>query len=173
MLADGEKARLWAPWRMEYVLDEKKSDTCIFCDKPGENKDRENLILSKGKNVFVIMNRYPYNNGHIMITPYSHVSDIGDLTSDEIFEISMEVKKSVLILGDVMRPEGFNVGMNIGKAAGAGIDDHIHMHVVPRWNGDTNFMPVISDVRVMPEHLDNTYMKIFSQYKNGETGDAN
>ncbi len=165
--------RLWAPWRMEYISDDDKSDVCIFCDKPAADRDRENLILSKGKAVFVIMNRYPYNNGHLMISPYSHVGAIEELSFDELLEISLETKKAVRILGHVMRPEGFNVGMNIGKAAGAGIDDHIHMHVVPRWNGDTNFMPVMSDIRVMSEHLDNTYMKLFSQYKKDEMGDAN
>jgi len=168
-----ESARLWAPWRMEYIVGEKPSGLCVFCDKPGEEKDRESLILSRGENVFVIMNRYPYNNGHLMITPYSHVSTMEELSSDELFEVSLQVKNSIRILRHVMNPEGFNIGMNLGKAAGAGIDDHIHMHVVPRWNGDTNFMPVLSDVRVMPEHLDDTYMKLLPHFNSAKTGDAN
>lgn len=157
--------RLWTPWRMEYILDNSKSSGCVFCNKPKEDDDRANLILHKGKRSFVIMNRYPYNNGHLLITPYSHVGDISDLSPEEICEMTMEMQRSIGILKKVMNPNGFNIGMNLGKAAGSGIDDHIHLHIVPRWNGDTNFMPVLSDVRVMPEHLDDTYMKLLELYK--------
>lgn len=157
--------RLWTPWRMEYILDDKESVGCIFCDKPKEEDDRKNLILFKGEKAFVIMNLYPYNNGHIMITPYSHVSDVTLLEDEEMLEISREMKRGVKILRSVMHPDGFNIGMNIGKTAGAGIDDHLHLHIVPRWNGDTNFMPVIANMRVMPEHLDDTYMKLVPFYK--------
>lgn len=157
--------RLWTPWRMEYIVDTNRPGGCIFCDKPEEESDRENLILFRGERIFVIMNRYPYNNGHLMVTPYSHVSDVTLLTEEEMLEVSRSIQKSVEILKETMNPQGFNVGMNMGKAAGAGIDDHLHFHVVPRWNGDTNFMPVLSDVRVMPEHLDETYLKLKPFYE--------
>jgi ATP adenylyltransferase len=157
--------RLWTPWRMEYILDNSRPSGCVFCIKPNEDDDRGNLILYRGKKTFVIMNRYPYNNGHLLIIPYSHVADMEDLASDEICEMTMEMQRSIGILKKAMNPNGFNVGMNLGKAAGSGIDDHIHLHIVPRWNGDTNFMPVLSDVRVMPEHLDDTYMKLLDLYK--------
>jgi len=157
--------RLWTPWRMEYILSDKSSGGCIFCHKPGEEKDRDNLILHRGEKCFVIMNLYPYNNGHVMITPYRHVSDLTLLDDEEMLEIAREMKRAVQVLKDAMNPDGFNTGMNLGKAAGAGIDDHLHLHIVPRWNGDTNFMPVLSDTRVMPEHLDETYMKLKSYYK--------
>jgi ATP adenylyltransferase len=153
--------RLWTPWRMEYILDDNKPGGCIFCDKPKEEKDRENMILFRGENVFVIMNRYPYNNGHLMITPYSHVSTIDSLSMDELSETFAEVQRTVRILKEAMSPEGFNIGINIGKAAGAGIEEHLHVHVVPRWGGDTNFMPVLADVRVMPELLDETYSNLY------------
>lgn len=155
--------RLWTPWRMEYILGDKPAG-CIFCDKPEEDNDRENLILYRGEKVFVIMNKYPYNNGHLMVTPYSHISDLTSLDAETVTELMGEVQRSVAIMRDVLKPEGFNVGMNIGKAGGAGIDDHLHMHVVPRWAGDTNFMPVMADVRVMPEYLDETYMKLYSHF---------
>lgn len=159
--------RLWTPWRMQYILDNSKSSGCVFCNKPKEDDNRANLILYKGKNSFVIMNRYPYSNGHLLITPYSHVGDMEDLSAEELCEMTIEAQRSIGILKKVMNPDGFNVGMNLGKAAGSGIDDHIHLHIVPRWNGDTNFMPVLSDVRVMPEHLDDTYMKLLELYKEG------
>lgn len=157
--------RLWTPWRMEYILDDNKPDGCIFCDKPQEKDDRKNLILFRGEKVFVIMNLYPYNNGHIMISPYSHVSDISLLNDEEMFELGREMKRGVKVLKDAIKPDGFNIGMNLGKAAGAGIDDHLHLHIVPRWSGDTNFMPVMSGVRVMPEYIDDTYMKLAPYYK--------
>jgi len=157
--------RLWTPWRMEYILDSNKPGGCIFCDKPKEKEDRENLILYRGKKSFVIMNRYPYNNGHIMITPYSHVSDMTELGDEDMLEMTFEMRRTVSILKEVMCPDGFNIGMNLGKAAGAGIDDHLHLHIVPRWGGDTNFMPVISDMRVMPELLDETYIKLKPLYE--------
>ena len=159
------RQRLWAPWRMEYILDNKKTDDCIFCTKPDDENDRENLILHQGEKIFIMMNRYPYNNGHLLISPYSHVSDVDSLSDEEMLEIAQATKRSVKILKEVMHPEGFNVGINMGKAAGAGIESHIHTHIVPRWNGDTNFMPVIADVRVMPELLDETYMKLYPLFK--------
>lgn len=155
--------RLWTPWRMEYILGEKPSG-CIFCDKPKDNNDRIDLILYRGEKVFVIMNKYPYNNGHLMVTPYDHVSDLSLLDSETMKELMVELQHCTAIMKKVLKPEGFNVGMNVGKAGGAGIDDHLHMHIVPRWAGDTNFMPVMADVRVMPEHLDETYMKLYPHF---------
>lgn len=150
---------LWAPWRIEYILS-KKSPGCIFCDKPRENNDQENLILYRGKHHFIIMNAYPYNNGHMMIVPYRHTSTLADWSSEEQKEFMELADLAVNLLKIAMKPDGFNLGINMGQVAGAGIADHIHLHVVPRWNGDTNFMPVLSDTRVISEHLKATYEKL-------------
>jgi len=155
---------LWAPWRIEYIAGEKE-EGCIFCDKPKEGRDKENLILYKGDTGFIIMNRYPYSNGHLMAVPYKHTNDMSELNEDERFELMNLTTKCIEIL-DIMNPDGFNVGMNLGTAGGAGIDDHLHFHVVPRWNGDTNFMPLIGDVKIMPEYLEDTYKTLSEQIKN-------
>ena len=149
--------RLWAPWRMTYIKGIKKEEGCVFCVKPNQRDDRDNLLLFRGKTCFVLMNLFPYNNGHLMVIPYRHTSDFSDLdkeTSGELWELLCLCKKA---LTNVMRPEGFNIGMNIGRDAGAGIDQHIHMHIVPRWNGDTNFMPVIGETKVISQALSETY----------------
>ncbi len=153
---------LWAPWRIEYIEnnDKEKEKGCIFCEKPKQDKDRENLILLRGNYSFIIMNRYPYNSGHLMIVPYEHKNDFEMLNNDEIIDINNLMKISIKVLKDVMKPDAFNIGINIGKTAGAGIDEHLHYHIVPRWNGDTNFMPVIFDTRVVPEALFRTYDKL-------------
>lgn len=150
---------LWAPWRIEYIRGEGKTPGCIFCDKPKEANDRENLILYRGKTCYIIMNRYPYSNGHIMVLPFRHTKMLEDLTSQEKLELMDQIALGMEAL-KVFRPDGFNIGMNLGRAAGAGIEDHLHFHVVPRWNGDTNFMPVIGDVRVIPEYLEETYARL-------------
>lgn len=150
---------IWAPWRMTYILGEKTAN-CIFCEKPTQNNDKENYILFKGEHSFVMMNAYPYNNGHLLVSPYRHVDNLGKLSIEEVTELTVTVRGSIDILQKAMIPEGFNVGMNLGKVAGAGIEDHLHVHIVPRWGGDTNFMPVISETRVMPEHLESTYEKL-------------
>jgi ATP adenylyltransferase len=157
---------IWAPWRIEYITKEKE-EGCIFCEKPKEKRDRENLILYRGETGFIIMNRYPYSNGHLMAVPYRHTSEIAELIDRERLELVNLTIKCVEILR-VIKPDGFNIGMNIGRVAGAGIEDHIHFHVVPRWNGDTNFMPIIGDVKVMPEYLDQTYLKLSEQLKTKE-----
>ena len=150
---------LWAPWRIEYILSEKDTE-CIFCKKPGQDKDRENLILYRaGKNV-VMLNKYPYNPGHLMVAPYKHVAKLDALENEELLEHIQLVSRCVEMLKEVMSPEGFNIGINLGKVAGAGIEEHIHTHVVPRWNGDTNFMPVMSDTRTISEALDATYERL-------------
>ena len=155
---------LWAPWRIEYIAGEKE-EGCIFCDKPKEGRDKENLILHKGDTGFIIMNRYPYSNGHLMAVPYKHTNDMSELNEDERLELMNLTTKCIEIL-DIMNPDGFNVGMNLGTAGGAGIDDHLHFHVVPRWSGDTNFMPLIGDVKIMPEYLEDTYKTLSEQIKN-------
>ncbi len=155
---------LWAPWRMEYILSEKP-EGCIFCDKPAQNEDRKNLILYRGASCFVIMNYYPYNNGHLMIVPYRHVSALEDLTEKERNEMMAVLSHSGKILKKVMQPEGLNIGMNLGKTAGAGIDDHLHFHIVPRWNGDTNFMPVFGHTKVLPQGLVESWEELKPGFK--------
>jgi ATP adenylyltransferase len=154
---------LWAPWRIEYITGEKE-EGCIFCNKPQEGKDNENLILYKGETSFIIMNRYPYSNGHLMVVPYKHTNSMSELNDSERLELMNLTTKCIEIL-DIMKPDGFNVGMNLGTAGGAGIDDHLHFHIVPRWNGDTNFMPLIGDVKVMPEYLEDTYKTLSEKIK--------
>ena len=156
--------QIWAPWRMEYIRREK-TDECIFCTLPHQDKDQENYILHKGPTCFIIMNIFPYNTGHIMIVPYRHLNCMTLLDRNEIAEKYQLTQKSLGILRQLFSPEGFNVGMNIGKAGGAGFDEHIHTHIVPRWNGDTNFMPVLADTKVHPEHLQKTYEKLLSEFQ--------
>ena len=155
---------LWAPWRMEYILS-KKTKECIFCVDKDEAQDKIKLILYRSFLSFVIMNRYPYNNGHLMIAPFKHLHGIEDLDNETMLDMFMTLRKSMIILRTCLRPEGFNVGINIGKVGGAGIEDHLHIHIVPRWNGDTNFMPVLGEVRVMPEYLEDTYNKLYPYFK--------
>jgi len=148
--------RLWAPWRMKYLTAEKAGG-CIFCEKAAESRDRENLILWRGENGFILLNLYPYNNGHLMVAPYQHVPSIEDLSPTVLADVMSLVQKSLAILRAAMHPQAFNVGLNIGAVAGAGIVEHVHIHVVPRWQGDTNFMPVLAETRVVPDFLENTY----------------
>src|SRR5512137_1731034 len=153
--------RLWAPWRIEYIMS-RKPPGCIFCDRPAENNDDSNLILHRGKYHFIIMNAFPYNNGHMMVVPYRHTSSLSDWSAEERAEMMELADLGVELLKRTMRPDGFNLGINMGLVAGAGVADHIHLHIVPRWNGDTNFMPVLSDTRVISEHLKATYAKLKS-----------
>ncbi len=149
---------LWAPWRMDYILGSKEKG-CIFCIKPLENKDKENLILFQGKHAFIMMNRYPYNSGHLMIVPKRHCTELEELKKKEMEEISFFLQASVKVLKKTLSPQGFNIGMNLGKIAGAG-EEHLHFHIVPRWTGDTNFMPILGETKVIPEYLLNTYEKL-------------
>lgn len=170
--------RLWAPWRLQYVSgDDKKSAEkkpgCIFCDKPGENKDAENLIVARGETCYVILNAFPYNNGHLMVVPYRHIASPVELTAEEGAEMMAALSASLAALGDSYRPDGYNVGMNVGSAAGAGIAAHLHLHAVPRWNGDTNFMPVVGGVKVMPETLEQTFTRVKSALSNQESNNQN
>ena len=150
---------IWAPWRMEYILSEKGGG-CILCQKPRETNDSENYILYRGDKNFVILNAYPYNPGHLMIAPYSHVASLDDLSKEGLFEHFDLVRRSARALGELLQPDGFNIGINMGRVAGAGIEDHIHTHIVPRWSGDTNFMPVIAETRVIPQSLAAAYEKL-------------
>jgi len=156
--------QLWAPWRIDYIKGEKPSG-CILCGKPKEKKDRANLILYRGKHGFVMMNLYPYNNGHMMVVPYEHVNTLEALSDEAAKNLMQMTKKSLAALRKAFRPEGANVGLNLGKAAGAGIEDHLHFHVLPRWNGDTNFMTSVADIRVIPEDLEETYRQLKPYFK--------
>lgn len=151
--------RLWAPWRLEYIT-AAKVEGCIFCVFPGQESDRENRILCRSEHAYVIMNAFPYSNGHLLIPPYRHVADLSELTDAESLEIMQLTQKSLAALKETFNPDGFNIGVNQGTAAGAGIADHVHLHIVPRWNGDTNFMPLFADVKVIPEALETTYDKL-------------
>jgi ATP adenylyltransferase len=152
---------MWSPWRMAYITAEHEGgydgSGCVFCDLPAQDDDERTLILQRGERCYVIMNLYPYNNGHLLIVPYAHVDTLAALDTATLTEMTTLAQRAQGVLEDRMRPQGFNIGINQGRAAGAGIADHLHMHIVPRWVGDTNFMPVLGDVRVMPQHLDETY----------------
>ncbi len=154
--------RLWAPWRMAYIepSEQEKPAGCIFCALPARNEDTASLIVHRGRACFVILNAFPYNNGHLMVVPYRHAARLPDLNPEENAEMLRLASLMTEALGDVSHPDGYNIGMNLGAAAGAGIADHLHLHVVPRWNGDTNFMPVVGDVKVMPESLPDVYAKL-------------
>jgi ATP adenylyltransferase len=156
---------LWAPWRMEFILGEKPGG-CIFCDLPAapESEDRANLIVHRSPRSFTILNRYPYNSGHILVVPRAHVSLLGALSPEEWADLQDELRRAVAVLRDTYRPEAMNVGLNLGRAAGAGIEEHLHWHVVPRWNGDTNFMPVLTGTRVVPEALDAAWQKLHAGF---------
>ena len=154
---------LWAPWRIEYILQEKP-DFCVLCGD-GNDSDRERFILKRGRYSFVIMNMYPYNNGHLMVCPNEHTGDYCSLGHDVKNEMSVLIENSISVLKKVMSPMGFNIGMNLGKVAGAGIDDHLHWHIVPRWNGDTNFMPVLNHTKVMLEALEETWKKLKIEFE--------
>jgi len=151
---------LWAPWRIKYILGKKEG--CIFCDKVKENKDRENYVLLRGKNAFVMLNTFPYSNGHLMVAPYKHVPDFESLEKDVLGELMGLVKTCTQILKKALKPEGFNVGINLGKVAGAGVEGHIHIHIVPRWGGDTSFISTVGNTKIIPESLDDTYRKLLS-----------
>ena len=155
--------RIWSPWRLRYVDgSHKKSEGCIFCQKAAAplEQDRENYVLYRGETGFIMLNLFPYNNGHFMVAPYAHVPSLENLDIQTLGSLMELVNRGMAALRQVMSPEGFNVGVNLGKAAGAGIVDHVHIHVVPRWVGDTNFMPVFSETKVIPELLDGTYDKL-------------
>ncbi len=153
---------LWTPWRMAYLTGEgrKPVEGCIFCAKIAAGDDAAEHVIHRGDWAYVTLNRYPYNNGHLMVVPYRHAASFEDLDDPTQLEIMHLVNHSVAALRRALRPDGFNIGANVGAVAGAGIADHVHLHVVPRWAGDTNFMPIVADTRVIPESLDQTYQKL-------------
>ncbi|BFN37234.1 HIT family protein [Fidelibacter multiformis] len=152
---------LWAPWRIEYIRrDKSEEEKCIFCQKPSEDDDEENLIVYRGKYTFVLMNLFPYNNGHLMIAPYRHTSDFLSLTDDENREMTKLTQVSLRVLETCLSPQGYNIGLNLGSVSGAGIADHLHQHIVPRWLGDTNFMPIIGHTKVMIDGLKETWKEL-------------
>ncbi len=163
---------LWAPWRMTYI-EKARPSTCLFCEVPYTENDEKDLLLYRGKSVFILMNLYPYNPGHLMIAPYRHVDDLSKLSHEEQAELIQEAARGVRALRQIMNPGGFNLGMNVGKVAGAGIEDHLHLHVVPRWSGDTNFMPVVGATKVIPQHPAATYQKLASLFRStGKSGEG-
>jgi len=152
--------RLFAPWRMEFITG-KREEGCVFCKAPAATGHfRENLVLHMGRHAYVIMNRFPYGSGHLLVIPLRHTPDFTSLTEAESLELSQLLQRSMRVLADVYHPEGFNVGMNLGAAAGAGIREHLHWHLLPRWFGDTNFLPVFADTKSIPEFLTETYDRL-------------
>ncbi|NLC71745.1 MAG: HIT domain-containing protein [Desulfuromonadaceae bacterium] len=162
--------QLWAPWRMDYVGKDSDSDECIFCIKGIPDQDRQRLVLFRGRHGFIMMNRYPYSNGHLMIVPFRHTSEIEDLSSAEQLELFDLLIRARRVLNLHLRPQGFNIGINLGKVGGAGVTEHVHLHIVPRWLGDTNFMPVFADVRVIPQHLETTYDMLRKTFEEPDGG---
>ncbi len=154
--------RLWAPWRLTYIEKADAPAGCIFVELPAQDNDRENLILFRGQTAFVMLNRFPYTNGHLMVAPYKHTADLSQLDDDELLEINQLLARCVEWITATYRPQGFNIGVNLGSAAGAGIPDHVHWHIVPRWQGDTNFMTVVGEVRVMPQSLEESYDRLLA-----------
>ncbi|MCE5241975.1 MAG: HIT domain-containing protein [Syntrophobacteraceae bacterium] len=155
---------LWAPWRIEYIMGKRES-YCIFCPEGDGQSDEERLILHRGRLCMIMMNKFPYTNGHLLVAPWRHVARLEELQEDEMLELMQLVRLCTLVLKRVMRPDGFNVGLNLGAVAGAGVEDHLHFHVVPRWQGDTNFIAVFADVRSIPEHFKQTYSKLLPHFK--------
>lgn len=154
---------LWAPWRLAYVENVSSAPGCIFCDKPartGDDERRRHLVLRVTEHASVIMNLFPYANGHLLVAPRAHTADFAALDPRLSAELHAELQRSMRVLSRAFSPAGFNIGMNLGRAAGAGIADHLHWHIVPRWVGDTNFMPMLAETRVMPEHLVATYERL-------------
>lgn len=159
---------LWAPWRMQYIAAEKPGG-CIFCTTPDENALRTDLILGMTSHARVMLNRYPYNNGHLLIAPHRHTAVLADLLEGEFADLMTLLRRAVTVIETVLHPQGMNIGLNLGVCAGAGVADHLHWHVVPRWTGDTNFMPVVSAVRVMPQHLLESYDRLHPYFSPSST----
>jgi ATP adenylyltransferase len=151
--------QLWAPWRLEYIQGADEQQGCIFCDALGA-ADEEGLVVHRGRHAFVLLNKFPYSSGHLMVAPLRHEGEFGELTADEALDVHRLASAGLGALAETMHPQGFNLGWNLGRIAGAGVLDHVHLHVVPRWAGDTNFMPVLGDTKVLPETLEDTRRKL-------------
>ena len=158
--------QLWAPWRMAYVEEGPKEDGCIFCTKFQTHNPRSGLVLAHTPHTVVMLNKYPYSSAHLLIAPKRHESNLARLPAEDFADLNETLRRSVEIIQDIFRPGGVNLGMNLGKCAGAGIDDHLHWHIVPRWEGDTNFMPVLAETRVIPQHLLDTYDRLQPLFQN-------
>ena len=156
--------RLWAPWRLEYIKGPKPEE-CIFCAGPGAGDDAAKYVVRRGEHCFAMLNAFPYNNGHLMVSPYRHVPSVEELDEAELLELMTLTQASLSALRAAYQPEGFNLGVNQGKIAGAGVEDHVHLHVVPRWSADTNFMPVIGDTRVLPQSLEDSYRDVTKAFE--------
>jgi ATP adenylyltransferase len=156
--------RLWTPWRMSYISGER-TDGCVFCAKLAEQRDDDNLILHRGERAFVLLNLYPYNSGHAMVLPYLHTGDFANLPADDGADVWALTQRTVAALTAVYNPDGFNIGLNLGEVAGGSISAHLHVHIVPRWGGDTNFMPVTADTKVLPETLEQTYKRLKPRFE--------
>jgi len=157
--------QIWAPWRMAYIDQGSKKEGCVFCEKLNENHAREALVLAQTAHSFVMLNKYPYNNGHLLLAPKRHEKHLSRLLSEEYGDLNEALRRSIEIIEQALTPGGINLGMNLGKCAGAGVEDHLHWHVVPRWEGDTNFMPVLGEARVMPQHLLESYDRLRPYFK--------
>lgn len=157
--------KLWAPWREEYIVQSKKKMGCLFCRVSGEKRDRKNLVIMRSKYAFGILNKFPYNNGHLMVCPYRHLKDFGNLNNDETLDLFSTLNRMQSLLKEVLSPDGFNIGINIGRVSGAGIPNHIHIHIVPRWQEDTNFMPVLFDTKIISQSLEVLYDKLYERIR--------
>jgi ATP adenylyltransferase len=157
---------------MEYILEaqDQPPDGCIFCALPRAQADRENLILWRGRRAFVILNKFPYSPGHLMVVPYTHTADLDDLVPDELTELMLGLRRAIGCLRRAMNPQGYNVGINLGGVAGAGIPGHVHYHIVPRWDGDHNFMPILAETKVIPQHLLRTYDQLAPLFQEAARG---
>ena len=158
--------QLWAPWRMVYIDQDFIETGCIFCNRSGVQESRQALVLARTGHSIVMLNKYPYNNGHLLLAPQNHEKELSNLSVSEHADLNEALRRSVDIVRRVLTPSGINLGMNLGKCAGAGVEDHLHWHVVPRWEGDTNFMPVIAETRVMPQHLLDSYDRLAPHFQN-------
>jgi ATP adenylyltransferase len=161
--------RLWSPWRTKYIdsfSNKKRSTKCIFCGVRKESKDADRLIVWKGKTCFIVMNVYPYNSGHLMVVPYRHRPTLESLDDEECLDLMNGTKLAIKLLKRISHPDGFNVGANLGRSSGAGIEGHVHLHVVPRWHGDTNFLPVLTDTKIISQDIHETYKKLKAAVKN-------
>ena len=155
---------LWSPWRMEYIENNNKEEGCVFCNAQAKEDSAENLIAYRGKLAYVILNRYPYTSGHLMVNPFDHKSNLEELDPETRAEMMELTSRCTTVLKNIYKPQGFNVGANIGEAAGAGVLGHVHIHIVPRWKGDTNFMSSVGETRVLPEALEDTYMRVKKEF---------
>lgn len=155
---------LWSPWRMEYIESSDKEEGCVFCNAQARQDSAENLIAHRGKNAYVIVNRYPYTSGHLMVIPFEHKGNLEELDPETRAEMMELTSHSITTLKNIYKPQGFNVGVNIGDVAGAGVLGHVHIHIVPRWKGDTNFMSSVGETRVLPENLEDTYQRVKKEF---------